>query len=107
MQNEKASKSTTGTPVHAGLPCANGFTASFALSPETWLCCLRHWHDTKHRRQEAKYFSPADWTTQISLNRLVKISFCAHDIFLALKVVRQARHREIAQLICPSGKSIS
>jgi hypothetical protein len=45
------SKSTTGTPVHAGLPCANGFTASFALSPETWLCCLRHWHDTKHRRQ--------------------------------------------------------
>src|SRR6516164_5436314 len=29
----------------------DGFTVSFALSPETWLFCLRHRRDAKHRRQ--------------------------------------------------------
>jgi hypothetical protein len=29
----------------------DGFTVSFALSPETWLCCLRRRRDAKHPRQ--------------------------------------------------------
>ena len=32
------SKSTTGTPVHAGLPCANGVTAYSVLSPVSVTC---------------------------------------------------------------------
>src|SRR6516164_2589016 len=29
----------------------DGFTVSFVLSPETWLFCLRHRRDAKHRRR--------------------------------------------------------
>ena len=45
------SKVTTGKAEQSGVSCAMVLTVSFALAPETGLCCLRHRRDGKHRRQ--------------------------------------------------------
>jgi hypothetical protein len=29
------------------IPCAMVLTVSFVVSPETGLCCLRHWHGSR------------------------------------------------------------
>jgi len=42
---------TTGQAASHDIPRAMVLTVSFVLSPETWLCCLRHRRDAKHRRR--------------------------------------------------------
>jgi len=52
MQNEKAYEQVHHRYAGSRRPSLrNGFTAYSALSSETWLCCLRHRRDAKHRRQ--------------------------------------------------------
>ena len=49
-------------------------TVSFVLSPETWLCCLRHRRDAKHRRQLDTCLGvsgPHDFAVRLKLIRLL------------------------------------
>jgi hypothetical protein len=55
-------------------------------------------------RGKAKYFLRANWTTQIRLNRLKKLSF-TRTSFSAGQVVSMLVRRSEIDLICPSGRS--
>jgi hypothetical protein len=47
--HERSHHRSTGSTRHSRTRLV--LTVSSALSPETWLCCLRHRRDAKHRRQ--------------------------------------------------------
>ena len=64
-----------------GLPRASGFTVSFVLSPETWLCCLRRRRDAKHRHQLDTCLGvsgPHDFAVRADVIRLTTSSRPSH-----------------------------
>jgi hypothetical protein len=59
--------------------------------------------DSDFGKREAVYFCLAIWTTQIALNRLVKLVFFAQQVLSGF----DARPCGRRLLICPTGKSVS
>jgi hypothetical protein len=87
----------------------DGFTVSFALSPETWLCCLRRRRDAKHPRQ---LDTCQDHTTSPSARNIARQSMCrVHRIPRPTLVTIAKRpsfsgtgRRELVEMICPTSK---
>jgi hypothetical protein len=55
----------------------DGFTVSFALSPETGLSCLRHWRDVKASGCQDHTTSPSAFSRVRLLARKASTASCA------------------------------